>query len=61
MLFSLIDVNPKNGVITWKEYHNYFLEKRGFSKKYVENHDEKRHKGLQRSIKGKQVKNKIEI
>ncbi|KAJ3656086.1 hypothetical protein Zmor_015187 [Zophobas morio] len=52
-LFTMIDVNPRNGVITWKEYHTYFLKKRGFSKKYVENHDEKRHKGLQRSIKGK--------
>lgn len=51
-LFSMIDINPKNGVISWKEYHTYFLRKRGFSKKYVKNHDEKRHKGLQRSIKG---------
>lgn len=51
-LFSLIDVNPRNGVITWKEYHSYFLKERGFSNNYVENHDEKRHKGLQRSIKG---------
>lgn len=52
-LFMLIDVNPRNGAISWKEYHTYFLKKRGFSDKYVETHDEKRHKGLQRSLKGK--------
>lgn len=51
-LFTLIDVNPRNGVVSWKEYHAYFLKKNGFDDKYVENHDEKRHKGLQRSIKG---------
>lgn len=51
-LFAQIDINPKNGVVTWKEYHAYFLRKRGFSSKYVKNHDEKRHKGLQRAVKG---------
>lgn len=52
-LFSEIDIDPKNGVVTWKEYHSYFLKKRGFSSKYVKKHDEKRHKGLLRSVKGK--------
>lgn len=52
-LFTIIDVSPKNGVITWKEYHTYFLKKRGFSNNYVNKHDEKRHKGLQRSVKGR--------
>lgn len=51
-LFVLIDVKPKNGVVTWKEYHSYFLKKRGFSRKYVDKHDERRHKGLQRALKG---------
>lgn len=57
-LFKLIDNSPRNGVITWKEYHTYFLKKRGFSDKYVGNHDERRHKGLQRSIKGRQLTRK---
>lgn len=55
-LFTLIDISPKNGAISWKEYHTYFLKKRGFSSKYVKEHDEKRHKGLQRSIKGNKIK-----
>ncbi|KAG5880648.1 hypothetical protein JTB14_022814 [Gonioctena quinquepunctata] len=57
-LFIMIDVNPPNGVISWREYHAYFLKKRGFSKKYVESHDERRHKGLQRSIKEKIMRDK---
>ncbi|CAG9862979.1 unnamed protein product [Phyllotreta striolata] len=57
-LFNLIDKNPKNGVVTWKEYHTYFLKKRGFSDKYVDDHDERRHKGLQRSLKEKIMRDK---
>ncbi|CAH1175998.1 unnamed protein product [Phaedon cochleariae] len=57
-LFTKIDVNPRNGVITWREYHNYFLKKRGFSDKYVKNHDERRHKGLQRSLKERIMRDK---
>ncbi|KAK5645804.1 hypothetical protein RI129_004268 [Pyrocoelia pectoralis] len=57
-LFTQIDTNPKNGVISWKEYHSYFLKKRGFSSKYVHNHDEKRHKGLHRSIKEQIMRDK---
>ncbi|KAK4878985.1 hypothetical protein RN001_007131 [Aquatica leii] len=58
VLFSKIDINPKNGVISWGEYHMYFLKKRGFSKKYIHNHDEKRHRGLQRSIKEQIMRDK---
>ncbi|XP_056645592.1 45 kDa calcium-binding protein [Diorhabda sublineata] len=57
-LFKKIDVSPQNGVITWKEYHTYFLKKRGFSNKYVDDHDERRHKGLQRSLKEKIMRDK---
>ncbi|KDR09191.1 45 kDa calcium-binding protein isoform X2 [Zootermopsis nevadensis] len=49
-LFDAIDNNPKNGVISWEEYHTYFLRQKGFSKEYAENHD-KKHRGLNRSIK----------
>ncbi|KAK9712436.1 EF-hand domain pair [Popillia japonica] len=57
-LFAQIDVDPKNGEVTWKEYHAYFLRKRGFSSKYVQSHDEKRHKGLQRAIKEQIMRDK---
>ncbi|XP_071451082.1 45 kDa calcium-binding protein [Hetaerina americana] len=49
-LFAAIDNNPRNGVITWDEYHRYFLKGKGLSKDYAQKHD-KRHKGLSRAIK----------
>lgn len=39
------------GVISWAEYHKYFLLKNGISEDYVDNHNEK-HEELQRSVKG---------
>ncbi|XP_046396323.1 45 kDa calcium-binding protein-like isoform X4 [Ischnura elegans] len=38
------------GVITWDEYHSYFLKGKGLSDDYAHKHD-KRHKGLSRAIK----------
>ncbi|XP_017784781.1 PREDICTED: 45 kDa calcium-binding protein isoform X2 [Nicrophorus vespilloides] len=58
ILEDVFKKNPKNGVVSWKEYHSYFLKKRGFSKKYVKNHDEKRHKGLERSLKEQIMRDK---
>lgn len=57
-LFMQIDIDPKNGVVTWKEYHAYFLQKRGFSIKYVNSHDERRHKGLSRIVKEQIMKDR---
>lgn len=51
-LFMQIDNNPHDGVITWNEYHSYFLRKRGFGEKYVTHHNEKKHTGLKRLVKG---------
>jgi hypothetical protein len=39
------------GVVSWEEYHTYFLQQKGFSREYAENHD-KKHRGLNRSMKG---------
>jgi hypothetical protein len=39
------------GMISWEEYHTYFLQQKGFSREYAENHD-KKHRGLNRSMKG---------
>lgn len=39
------------GVISWAEYHKYFLLKNGIPEDYVDNHNEK-HEELQRSVKG---------
>ncbi|XP_066254790.1 45 kDa calcium-binding protein [Euwallacea similis] len=57
-LFELIDNNPRNGVVTWREYHSHFLKKRGFAEKYVKAHDEKRHRGLRRAVKEQIMKDR---
>ncbi|GLH04286.1 Sdf4 protein [Gryllus bimaculatus] len=49
-LFTSIDNNPRNGVVSWDEYHSYFLKQKGLNDKYVENHD-KKHKDLDRALK----------
>ncbi|ENN81006.1 45 kDa calcium-binding protein [Dendroctonus ponderosae] len=50
-LFNQIDINPQDGVISWAEYHKYFMIHRGFSAAFADNHDEKRHRGVPRRIK----------
>uniref|UniRef100_A0A0A9XEV1 Calcium-binding protein n=1 Tax=Lygus hesperus TaxID=30085 RepID=A0A0A9XEV1_LYGHE len=49
-LFMTIDKNPKNGVVSWNEYHDYFLSKHGVDEEYIRKHNEK-HPGLGRSLK----------
>lgn len=50
-LFTAIDTEPRNGQVSWKEYHSWFLKKNGNNdtKSFV--HDET-HPELKRSIKG---------
>lgn len=43
-----------SGVVSWAEYHKYFLLKNGLSEDYAEQHNEK-HRELQRPIKGKPI------
>lgn len=50
ILFASVDVNPRNGLVSWEEYHQYFLKQKGYSKIYAENHD-KHHSGLDRKTK----------
>uniref|UniRef100_A0A1B6HSQ2 EF-hand domain-containing protein n=1 Tax=Homalodisca liturata TaxID=320908 RepID=A0A1B6HSQ2_9HEMI len=49
-LFMSIDRDPANGVVSWTEYHKYFLLKNGLAEDYADRHNEKHHE-LQRSLK----------
>ncbi|XP_054288986.1 45 kDa calcium-binding protein isoform X1 [Macrosteles quadrilineatus] len=49
-LFISIDRDPANGVVSWAEYHKYFLLKNGLGEDYADHHNEK-HRELQRSVK----------
>ncbi|XP_058806060.1 45 kDa calcium-binding protein [Phymastichus coffea] len=49
-LFTAIDNNPRNGEISWDEYHAHFLRSHGLSDSYITSHD-KRHSALSRPLK----------
>ncbi|OXU27859.1 hypothetical protein TSAR_005499 [Trichomalopsis sarcophagae] len=49
-LFTAIDNNPRNGEVSWDEYHAHFLRSHGFSDSYITTHD-KRHSALSRALK----------
>ncbi|XP_059488757.1 45 kDa calcium-binding protein [Neocloeon triangulifer] len=57
VIFTMVDSNPRNGLISWEEYHHYFLKKHGLNETYIKNHD-KKHRGLVRSIKETIMKEK---
>lgn len=49
-MFTAIDQDPRNGVVSWDEYHRYFLKQHGYDNKYIEKH-KKDHKGMSRELK----------
>lgn len=49
-LFTAIDNNPRNGEISWEEYHGHFLRSHGFPESYVSSHD-KKHSDMSRTLK----------
>ncbi|XP_076652170.1 stromal cell derived factor mayday isoform X1 [Halictus rubicundus] len=49
-LFTAIDNNPRNGEVSWEEYHAYFLRSHGFPESYVSSHD-KKHSDMTRTLK----------
>ncbi|KAL6261224.1 hypothetical protein P5V15_008749 [Pogonomyrmex californicus] len=49
-LFTAIDNNPRNGEVSWEEYHAYFLRTHGFSETYINSHD-KKHSEMPRTLK----------
>lgn len=52
-VFSEIDKTPVDGLVSWNEYHTYFLKnlKLGLDDSYITNHDEKKHLKLDRKSK----------
>ncbi|XP_011881265.1 PREDICTED: 45 kDa calcium-binding protein [Vollenhovia emeryi] len=49
-LFTAIDNNPRNGEVSWDEYHAYFLRTHGFSETYINSHN-KKHSEMPRALK----------
>lgn len=50
-IFAEIDKSPLDGLITWNEYHTFFLKKLKLDENYIKNHDEKQHVKLDRKAK----------
>lgn len=50
--FAKIDIAPRDGLVSWDEYHAHFLRSRGLEEAYVKNHNEKQHIKLDRKTKG---------
>lgn len=52
-VFSEIDKSPTDGLVSWNEYHSYFLKnlKIGLDESYINKHDEKKHLKLDRKAK----------
>ncbi|KAG7153852.1 45 kDa calcium-binding protein-like [Homarus americanus] len=51
-MFTAIDQDPRNGMVSWDEFHHYFLKQHGYDDKYIQEH-KKNHKGMPRELKDK--------
>ncbi|XP_059620991.1 45 kDa calcium-binding protein [Phlebotomus argentipes] len=49
--FAEIDVSPRDGLVTWEEYHAHFLKDHGLDEDYIGAHSEQKHVGLDRKTK----------
>ncbi|MCL4125958.1 UNVERIFIED_CONTAM: hypothetical protein GTU68_049575 [Idotea baltica] len=49
-IFTAIDLNPRNGVVSWEEYLLYFLKNKGYNKTFIEEHMSTM-KGMERDTK----------
>jgi calcium-binding protein len=59
-IFSEIDRSPTDGLVSWNEYHTFFLKnlKLGLDENYITNHDEKKHIKLDRKSKESLMRDK---
>lgn len=50
-VFSEIDKSPIDGLVSWEEYHAFFLKNLKLDENYITKHDEKKHFKLDRKSK----------
>lgn len=53
--FAQVDVAPRDGLVSWDEYHAYFLREKGVPQGFIESHTEGNHVPLDRSAKGEKT------
>lgn len=58
IVFTQIDQAPRDGVLTWDEYHRYFLKKHGMTEEYISDHSEVKHTKLNRKAREDMMRDK---
>ncbi|XP_055851803.1 45 kDa calcium-binding protein [Episyrphus balteatus] len=56
--FSKVDRDPGDGLITWEEYHTYFLKEHGVDENEIKDHSEVKHTSLDRKAKEEMMRDK---
>ena len=51
-LFTAIDTDPRNGAVSWDEYHAWFLKKNGINSTEFESPHDEHHAELSRNLRG---------
>ncbi|XP_030374568.1 45 kDa calcium-binding protein [Scaptodrosophila lebanonensis] len=56
--FRRVDIAPADGLITWDEYHRFFLREHGMTEADIDEHDEIRHTALNRKAREDMMRDK---
>ncbi|XP_039150628.1 45 kDa calcium-binding protein isoform X2 [Drosophila simulans] len=56
--FRRVDIGPADGLITWDEYHRFFLREHGMTEADIDEHDEIRHTALNRRAREDMMRDK---
>ncbi|KAH8280066.1 hypothetical protein KR018_004521 [Drosophila ironensis] len=56
--FRRVDIGPADGLITWDEYHRFFLRDHGMTEADIDEHDEIRHTSLNRRAREDMMRDK---
>ncbi|XP_017041088.1 45 kDa calcium-binding protein [Drosophila ficusphila] len=56
--FRRVDIGPADGLITWDEYHRFFLREHGMTEADIDEHDEIRHTALNRKAREDMMRDK---
>lgn len=56
--FRRVDISPADGLITWDEYHRFFLKEHGMTEADIDEHNEIKHTGLNRKAREDMMRDK---
>ncbi|KAL9896069.1 45 kDa calcium-binding protein isoform X1 [Glossina fuscipes] len=56
--FRRVDITPADGLITWDEYHRFFLKEHGMTEADIDEHNEIKHTGLNRKAREDMMRDK---